>query len=106
MAAGVPIVGIPTLIDQDSNMARVVDLGLGVVVPERRFRTETLGAAIDEVLREERYRARARDASAAVAEFDAPRTAARLIADLAEAPGAAAARPDGTGDRRAHRESD
>lgn len=106
MAAGVPIVGIPTLIDQDFNMARVVDLGLGFVVPERRFRTETLRAAIDEVLGEERYRARAREASAAVAEFDAPQTAAQLIADLAEAAGAAAARPDGAGDRRAHRESD
>jgi hypothetical protein len=96
----------PNLIDQDFNMARVVDLGLGFVVPERRFRTETLRAAIDEVLGEERYRARAREASAAVAEFDAPQTAAQLIADLAEAAGAAAARPDGAGDRRAHRESD
>jgi len=66
LAAGVPIVGIPTCITQEIEMDQVERCGCGVQVNEVRFRVNELRDAIQKVLAEPRYRAQARKLGTAV----------------------------------------
>lgn len=80
MSRGVPVIGIPTMHDQEFNLDRVVDLGMGLHLSELRFRPEHLVAAIHEVLGDPRYRQAAERQRAEVERFrDAPRRGAELI---------------------------
>jgi MGT family glycosyltransferase len=71
LAAGVPIVCIPMGRDQDATAARVVELGAGVLLPPTASVAE-IRRAVDEVLRDERYRSRARELASAMAEEHKP----------------------------------
>src|SRR5581483_11532190 len=59
LTAGVPSIGVPLLIDQLWNARRIETLELGRVVNGRRRRTERVWAALDDVLTDDRYAARA-----------------------------------------------
>jgi MGT family glycosyltransferase len=65
LAAGVPMVCIPHGRDQGDNTARVLALGAGVRV-SRRADAATIGAAVEQVLVEPRFRAGAHRVSAAL----------------------------------------
>jgi MGT family glycosyltransferase len=82
MQAGVPVIGIPTMHDQEFNLDRVAALGVGIRLDELTFRPEQLQAAVDEVLSRPEYRARMAQLSERVRHYDAPRAAAELIVNL------------------------
>jgi UDP:flavonoid glycosyltransferase YjiC (YdhE family) len=82
MKAGVPIVGIPTLHDQEFNLDRVQSLGLGVRLYDLSFRPAHLKSAVERVLADRGYRDRMARFAARLSAYDAPRTAAALIARL------------------------
>ncbi len=59
LAAGVPLVVVPLAFEQSAIAARVVRSGTGIVVPRRRCTTQSVAAALRQVLDEPVYRARA-----------------------------------------------
>jgi UDP:flavonoid glycosyltransferase YjiC (YdhE family) len=75
LRAGLPLVLVPTSWDKPDIALRMVEAGVAVRVPPRRCTPQALRAAVDEVLRDPRYRANAR----------------RIAAELAAAPGPAGA---------------
>ena len=79
MAHGVPIIGIPTMHDQEFNLDRVVDLGLGLHLSELRFRPGALRDALNEVLHNDRYRRAAAVQAEVLRQYDGPRRGAELI---------------------------
>jgi zeaxanthin glucosyltransferase len=80
LAAGVPLVVVPLAFEQGAIAARVTRSGTGIVVPRRRFTTQSVAAALRRVLEEPVYRARA---EALRDEIDAAGGAARAV-DLIE----------------------
>jgi len=83
MAQGVPIVGIPTMHEQEFNMQRVVDLGIGIQVSELRFKPSHLITAIQEVLAQKKYRENAQTLQEKLAQYNGPRKGADLIMRMA-----------------------
>jgi len=81
LAEGVPLVAIPMGNDQPGVAARIAYRGAGIVLPLRRLSAVRLRQAIDEVLREAKYRAAARRLQAAIREADGLERAAHLIED-------------------------
>jgi len=79
MTQGVPIIGIPTFHDQEFNMQRVEDLGIGIELSERKFTPSHLVAAVEALLSEESYKENALRYKQILAKYDGPRTAAQLI---------------------------
>ena len=67
---GVPIIGIPTMHDQEFNLDRVVALGAGIHLSELRFRPEHLEQAVQEVLANGSYREGARRQQAGLGQFN------------------------------------
>ncbi len=59
MSRGVPIIGIPTMHDQEFNLDRVESLGLGIQLSELRFRPHHLAEAVETVVRNPRFEAAA-----------------------------------------------
>lgn len=86
MIAGVPIVGIPTMHDQEFNLDRVVALGVGIHLSELHFRPEHLKNAVRKVLETPAYREATQRLCSILAKYDGPRTAARLIDALVNGP--------------------
>jgi len=72
LAAGAPLVVVPTTWDKPDNARRVVEAGVGVRLAPKRCTPERLREAVNEVLRDPAYTARARE----------------VAKDLAAAPGA------------------
>ncbi len=79
---GVPVIGIPTMHDQEFNLDRVVALGVGIHLSELRFRPEHLHQAVRKVLADGTYREGARRQQAVLRGFDGPRAGARAIDDF------------------------
>ncbi len=79
LSHGVPIIGIPTMHDQEFNLDRVVALGAGIHLSDLRFRPEHLKHAIQEVLENNEYREGARQQQVDLKQFDGPRAGARAI---------------------------
>ena len=75
LTAGAPLVVVPTTWDKPDNARRVVEAGVGIRVPPKKCTPERLRDAVNEVLRDQGYAARAR----------------QVAKDLAAAPGADAA---------------
>jgi MGT family glycosyltransferase len=87
LRAGVPVIGIPTMHDQEFNLQRVVDLGVGVQLSDLRFRAQDLRDAVAGVLEDPQVRSNAARLARTLAEHDGPRAAAEEIgAFLAGAP--------------------
>ncbi len=53
VSQGVPIVGIPTFHDQETNMDRVTSLGWGAEIPPGRWRSQDLLRAVERVMDDE-----------------------------------------------------
>jgi MGT family glycosyltransferase len=85
LAAGVPLVVVPTLWDKPANARRVAAAGVGVQVAPRACTPERLRAAVDDVLREPSYRRNAARMAEALAAAPGPAGAAEMIAALAGA---------------------
>jgi MGT family glycosyltransferase len=86
MQQGVPIVGIPTMHDQESNLDRVENLGIGIHLSELRFRPEHLSAAIARILAESSYRENAVRLQEVLRSYDAPTACRDLIHQHLAAP--------------------
>ncbi|KAF8382378.1 ugt-54, partial [Pristionchus pacificus] len=65
--AGVPVVAIPFFADQLHNARRARDLGMGVIVRKSQITEESLLAALQKVLYDERYHNRAREIASMIA---------------------------------------
>jgi UDP:flavonoid glycosyltransferase YjiC (YdhE family) len=83
LAAGVPVVGVPTHADQQVQLQLCERAGVGLCLPESRLGPDTLRHAVAAVRADRRYRERAEGLARAIAGHDGARTAAALIAELA-----------------------
>ena len=90
LTAGVPLVVVPTTWDKPANARRVVDAGVGVRLSPRRCTPERLRAAVEDVLGDPGYGARARASATWLNAAAGPAGAASLIEGLiaGERPGA------------------
>lgn len=79
---GVPIVGIPTMHDQEFNMDRVEALGAGIQLSDLRFRPQHLTEALRRVLHEPVFRAAARRVGEEVCRYNGARQAAEEVEDF------------------------
>jgi UDP:flavonoid glycosyltransferase YjiC (YdhE family) len=84
LAHGVPVLGIPTLFDQELNLQRVEALGAGLRLARRNYRAEQLRECIERVIDQPSFSAAARKLGQRMAQFDAPRTAAIHIDHFVE----------------------
>jgi MGT family glycosyltransferase len=82
LSCGVPVIGFPSIFDQEVNLQRVCGLGAGVRMWRSEYRAEALKAAVDEVLGNPSYRAAARRLAGRIAEMDGPKRAALHIDHL------------------------
>lgn len=81
LAEGVPLVCIPLGNDQPGVAARVAARGAGVVVSRRRLNAKRLSAAVQAVLKDERYRCAARKLQASMLCIDGLQRAADIVED-------------------------
>lgn len=79
MQHGVPIIGIPTMHDQEFNLDRVEDLGIGIHLSELRFNPEHLVDAVNRILTDECYRENAHHYQRILAGYDGPTQGAELV---------------------------
>jgi UDP:flavonoid glycosyltransferase YjiC (YdhE family) len=82
LAVGVPLVVVPTTWDKPDNARRVVEAGVGVRLAPRRCTPERLRDAVNEVLGDPGYAARARNAAKLLAEAPGPDGAVKLLEEL------------------------
>lgn len=82
LAAGVPLIIVPTEWDKPENAQRVVEAGAGLRLPPRRCTPEKLRAAVERVLSDPSYRAGAEKMAHSIAKHDGPATAATLLEKL------------------------
>ena len=79
MSRGVPIIGIPTMHDQEFNLDRVVDLGIGIHLSERKFKPAHLREAVEIVLSKKTYRENASKYKMILRKYDGPQRGADII---------------------------
>jgi UDP:flavonoid glycosyltransferase YjiC (YdhE family) len=79
MVAGVPIIGVPTMHDQEFNLNRVEALGVGLQLSELSFRPEHLRRAVETVLGQPSFRDNAKRQATILAGYDGPRRAAEIL---------------------------
>jgi MGT family glycosyltransferase len=87
LAAGVPLVVVPTTWDKPDNARRVVEAGVGLRLAPRRCTPERVRDAVERVLREPSFHANARRVAALLAAAPGPAGAAALLDQLAAAGG-------------------
>lgn len=83
LAAGVPLVVVPTGYDLPENARRVVEAGVGVCLRPRRCTPRRLRAAVERVLHDPAFRRNARRMAAALAAQSGPARGAELLERLA-----------------------
>jgi len=79
MSRGVPVIGIPTMHDQEFNMQRVVDLGIGIQLSELKFRSTHLVEAVEKIFADKSYTNNAQRYGKALEQCDGPAKGAELI---------------------------
>jgi MGT family glycosyltransferase len=79
LAEGVPLVALPVTNDQPGVGARVEWSGTGKAIPLERVSVERLRAAVEAVLEDPRYRARARELQSRITAGDGLRRAAEIV---------------------------
>ncbi len=84
LAHGVPVLGIPTLFDQEINLQRVEALGAGQRMARRDYCAERLRTTIEQMIEQPRFAQSARRLGQRMSEYDAPRTAALHINHFVE----------------------
>jgi MGT family glycosyltransferase len=87
LRAGVPLVVVPTTWDKPDNARRVAAAGAGLILSPRRCTPARLREAVQRVLADPRYRLAAQRCAELLESAPGPAGAARLIQDLAPAPG-------------------
>jgi UDP:flavonoid glycosyltransferase YjiC (YdhE family) len=83
LAAGVPLVVVPTAWDKPDNAQRVAEAGVGARLSPRHCTPEHVRAAVDRVLLDPAYRERAQRMAALLAAAPGPAGAAALLERLA-----------------------
>ena len=81
MASGVPIIGIPTMHDQEFNLDRVEALGIGIHLSELKFKPEHLETAVGKILSHDSYKDNAMHYKNSMSQYEGPQNGARLIDD-------------------------
>lgn len=84
LAAGVPLVVIPSESDQPDNARRVVECGAGIWLPRKRCSPQTLRAAVDRLLHEPSFRRNAQRMQQIFSGYNSREMAADLIESLVE----------------------
>jgi UDP:flavonoid glycosyltransferase YjiC (YdhE family) len=87
LAAGVPIVIVPTSWDKPENARRLVEAGVAVRLSRRGCTPETLRAAVERVVADPTYRSNARRIATQLAARPGPAGAAALIEETVPAAG-------------------
>lgn len=82
LSHGVPIIGIPTMHDQEFNLDRVVALGAGIHLSELQFQPEHLKQAVQTILATRSYREGAERQQVVLRKFDGPHAGALAIANF------------------------
>jgi MGT family glycosyltransferase len=82
LSCGVPVIGFPTIFDQEINMRQVGALGIGLQMSNRDYTGPALDRAVRTVLSESRYRERCRQLAARISRMDGRRRAALHIHDF------------------------
>lgn len=79
MSKGVPVIGIPTSHDQEFNLDRVEDLGLGIKLSELKFKPTDLIQAVKTILSDSTYQENAQKFQQILTNYNAPQKGAELI---------------------------
>jgi UDP:flavonoid glycosyltransferase YjiC (YdhE family) len=79
MSKGVPIIGIPTMHDQEFNLDRVVDLGIGIHLSELKFKPAHLVEAVENILTQKSYKENANKYKNILEKYNGPQMGAELI---------------------------
>jgi UDP:flavonoid glycosyltransferase YjiC (YdhE family) len=79
MSKGVPIIGIPTMFEQEFNMQRAVDLGIAIQLNELKFKPAYLVDAVRKILTDKSYKQNALRFKNIQANYTGPRKGAELI---------------------------
>ncbi|MCS6913401.1 MAG: glycosyltransferase [Myxococcales bacterium] len=82
LSHGVPVLGVPTMFDQEINLQRVEALGCGRRMERRHYNAERLREAVEAVLSDESYRRACMRMQRRIAYLDGPRRAAVHINHL------------------------
>jgi MGT family glycosyltransferase len=82
LSRGVPIIGFPTIFDQEINMRRVRALGVGIQMSRGRYSGASLQDAVKTVLDDPRYRERCEWSAMRISGMDGRRRAAVHIDDF------------------------
>ena len=82
LAAAVPMVAVPIAFEQPAIAKRVEWSGTGEVIPLRKLNPKKLRAALDEILANDRYAAKALDMARAISAGGGAKTAADIIDSL------------------------
>lgn len=82
LSCGVPVIGFPSIFDQEINLQRVCALGVGLRMHRSEYDGRALGRAVDQVLSDAGYRARCGALARRIAYLDGPRRAAVHIDHL------------------------
>ena len=82
LSKGVPVLGVPTFHDQDFNMQRVDDLGLGATLYPKGLTGKALRETADRLIADQRVKGNAEAFAEKIARTDAARTAVGVIGSL------------------------
>jgi MGT family glycosyltransferase len=82
LSCGVPVIGFPTMFDQEINMRQVGHLGIGLQMSNKDYTGPALDRAVRKVLSEARFRERCRQLAARISRMDGRRRAALHIHDF------------------------
>ena len=82
LGQGVPVIGIPTMFDQEINLTRVEQLGAGMRLRLRDCKGETLRQAVESILHNPAYRHAAQKLQRRIATMNGPQNAALHIHHL------------------------
>ena len=85
LTAGIPIVGIPTHVDQQLQLQLCERWGVGRKLREKTFSAEILRRTVDEVVGNYLFRINAERMAQSIARYDGPRLAARAIEEFLRA---------------------
>src|SRR4029077_729720 len=82
LSRGVPIIGLPSIFDQEVNMRRVCALGAGIHLSSKAYTGDSLDSAVATILADRRYRDRCKQLAARIERMEGRGRAPRHIPDF------------------------